>query len=74
MKLKQVGKYAFDMTLEDIKIETRMEFNGSYVQKIFDPIQTHAIYGIETSRVDEARSKLVELGARKLRVTKAGIK
>ena len=44
------------------------QFRGSYVQTIFDPIQTHALYGITKSQKDDAIEELKEIGAKRFRV------
>jgi hypothetical protein len=44
------------------------KFNGSYIQTIFDSVQTHALYGVTKSFKNEAVSALKEAGAKRLRV------
>jgi phospholipase/lecithinase/hemolysin len=44
------------------------KFHGSYIETIFDPIQTHALYGVTKSFKNEAVSALKEAGAKRLRV------
>ena len=41
------------------------------VRKLFDPIQTHAVYQVPTDRIDEVKSKLKQIGAKRFRVVKA---
>ena len=44
------------------------QFRGSYIQTIFDPVQTHALYGVTKSDRDEAKAALKKAGAGRLRV------
>lgn len=41
-----------------------------YVQKMFDPVQTHALYGITESAVADIKIRLKDLGATRFRVVK----
>jgi len=45
------------------------QFRGSYVQTIFDPVQTHALYGVSKTQKDEAKAALKEIGAKRFRIT-----
>lgn len=48
---------------------------STYVQSVFDPVQTHALYGIPTSKVDEWKSALkMNKGITRLRVVRANCK
>lgn len=45
--------------------------NGQpYVQDIFDPKQTHALYGITKDTLDSYKKRLKELGANRFRQVK----
>lgn len=44
------------------------QFRGSYVQTIFDPIQTHALYGVSKTQKDDAKAALKKIGAKRFRV------
>jgi hypothetical protein len=50
-------------------------FSGSYIQIIYDHIQTHCAYGISKSDVNEAKDILKQIGAKQFRVvnTKFGV-
>ena len=48
--------------------EVTYKFRGSYVQTIFDRVQTHALYGISKSQKDEAKEALKKIGAKRFRV------
>ncbi len=42
-------------------------YRGAYHQKLHDPVQTHAIYGISKTSKDEVKAKLKAMGAKKFR-------
>ena len=42
-----------------------------YFATLFDPVQTHGLYGISKDEVDTFKKKLKELGANRFRVVKA---
>jgi hypothetical protein len=44
------------------------KFRGSYVQTLFDPVQTHALYGIPKRDAAEAKEALKAIGAKRFRV------
>lgn len=46
---------------------------GYEVRELFDPIQTHAAYGVPVERVDLVKERLRELGAVRFRVVRTGI-
>ena len=46
------------------------QFRGSYIQTIFDPIQTHALYGVMKDDAPKAKKLLKEAGASRFRVIK----
>ena len=46
------------------------KFRDSYIQTIFDPIQTHALYGVHKDDALEAKRLLKEAGASSFRVVK----
>ena len=48
--------------------EVTRQFRGSYVQTLFDPVQTHALYGIPKRDADEAKEALKAIGAKRFRV------
>ena len=52
--------------LDFTKITKR--FTGSYVNSIYDHIQTHCAYGISKSDVNEAKDILKQIGAKQFRV------
>jgi hypothetical protein len=43
-------------------------FSGSFVQTLFDPVQTHALYGIPKRDAAEAKEALKAIGAKRFRV------
>ena len=47
---------------------------GSYYQKIYDPIQTHAIYGVAKSDKDSIVKSLKSIGAKKFRTVQPNAK
>ena len=46
------------------------QFQGSYIQTLNDPIQTHALYGVLTSDITNAKLALSQQGATRFRVVK----
>ena len=46
---------------------------GFEVRELFDPIQTHAAYGVPVERVDLVKERLRELGAVRFRKVKNGL-
>lgn len=47
-------------------------FNGYRVQELFDPVQTHALYGVPTGSVEQVKQELREkLNAKRFRVVTA---
>jgi hypothetical protein len=44
------------------------QFRGSYVQTLFDPVQTHALYGVLKRDAAEAKEALKAIGAKRFRV------
>ena len=48
--------------------EVTRQFRGSYVQTLFDPIQTHALYGVPKRDAAEAKEALKAIGAKRFRV------
>lgn len=52
-------------------LNSKFRKEGRYVQKIFDPIQTHALYGIPVEDLSEFKKQLRELGAKRFRQVKA---
>lgn len=46
---------------------------GFEVRELFDPIQTHAAYGVPVEDVDLVKERLRELGAVRFRVVRTGI-
>lgn len=59
-------------TLNDFMDFSSVEckFRGSYVQNIFDHIQTHALYGIPKEDVSRAKEELGNIGAKRFRMVK----
>jgi hypothetical protein len=49
-------------------------FPGSYYQKISDPVQTHAVYGVAKSDKEYVVKSLKYIGAKRFRIVQAGIK
>jgi hypothetical protein len=41
---------------------------GTYIQKLFDPVQTHAIYGVSAESLLSVKKELKEAGATHFRV------
>jgi hypothetical protein len=50
--------------------------NDRYVQTLFDPVQTHALYGLTKETIDSFKKQLKELGANRFRTvsTRFGFK
>ena len=48
--------------------EVTRQFRGSFIQTIFDRVQTHALYGVPKRDADEAKEALKAIGAKRLRV------
>lgn len=46
--------------------------NGTYVKELFDPVQTHAVCGVNINDVDHVKAILKEAGAVRFRVVKNG--
>ena len=55
------------MTKEILNVLNK--FPGSSIQKIFDPCQTHAIFGIDKSDKEKAKTMLKEAGASRFRIS-----
>ena len=45
-------------------------YSRMYFQDLFDPIQTHGLYGVFKSEVNEYKEWLKDLGAKRFRVIK----
>lgn len=45
-----------------------------YIQELFDPIQTHAVYNVPKEEVDTVKKILYQNGATRLRVVRANSK
>ena len=45
---------------------------GYQVNKLFDPVQTHAAYGVPVSEKDRVVAALKEKGATRFRIVKTG--
>lgn len=45
-----------------------------YIKELFDPVQTHAVYGVNVALVDEVKFALKQAGANRFRVCNAGVK
>ncbi len=58
-------------TLSKLTSELKSAFKGSYVQGLFDPIQTHALYGISKDDLIQAKKILSEHKATRFRTVKA---
>lgn len=43
---------------------------GYQVQELFDPVQTHAVYGVPHEQADEVKQRLKQLGAVRFRMVK----
>lgn len=50
----------------------RLDNPKHYIQPLFDPVQTHAVYGVrnDPAEVNEVKRKLKENGASRFRVVK----
>jgi hypothetical protein len=46
-------------------------FHGMYFQRIWDRVQTHAVYGVTEDTMDILRDELKKIGAMKFRKIKA---
>jgi hypothetical protein len=47
-------------------------YSGSYWKTLFDPQQTHAIYGAGKDNMDDLKEELTKAGAKKFRIVKNG--
>lgn len=47
-----------------------LAFPNCYFQTLFDPVQTHGMYGLNATNVAEAKEWLKSLGAKRFRVVK----
>ena len=47
--------------------------NGKYYKRLFDPVQSHAIYGLTDINVDKEKEKLKKLDARNFRIVKSSV-
>lgn len=45
--------------------------SGMYFKKLYDPRQTHAVYGVTEGTMDQLKSELKNVGANKFRKVKA---
>ena len=45
-------------------------FPNCYFQTLFDPVQTHGLYGLTENNLQEAKDMLKSLGAKRFRVVK----
>ena len=52
-----------------IKAHTHLP-RGAYIQSIFDPVQSHAVYGIHEENLNEVKEILKLCGANKFRTIK----
>lgn len=56
---------------KEISIGNNFEYRDLYQQPLFDPVQSHAVYGIETKEMLESVKKtLKEKGAKRFRTIK----
>jgi hypothetical protein len=46
------------------------EVIGFQIRSLFDPVQTHAAYGVPAHRVDEVKAALKATGANRFRLVK----
>lgn len=44
-----------------------------YIKELFDPIQTHAVYGVHAESLNEVKAVLKAHGANRFRVVAAGM-
>jgi len=70
--MSAVDKYTKDQLsdVSSIVDEILSNIEGAYVQEIYAPKQTHAIYGLNQSNVNLIKEKLTKLGATKFRIIK----
>lgn len=45
-------------------------YRGAYILPLFDPIQTHAVYGITDADIANLKKQLITLGAKRFRTVK----
>jgi hypothetical protein len=57
--------------MNDLSSITRYR-RGTYIQTLFDPVQTHAVYGVTADNLSEVKKELKALGATRFRVLKTG--
>jgi hypothetical protein len=58
--------------IEQILNSICRNYSGSYWKILFDPQQTHAIYGVHKDRIESLKDDLTKMGAAKFRVVKNG--
>jgi len=51
------------------RIDTSM-----YIKELFDPVQTHAVYGVNVAIADEVKFALKQAGATRFRIVNANMK
>ena len=45
-------------------------YYGHYVQTLFDPVQTHAVYGVTEDTIATVKANLMKAGANRFRIIK----
>ncbi len=74
--IKVINQKNFNMestnNIKDVlnNIKKSFQEEGVYWEKLFDPEQTHAFYGVSSNRIDEIKLLLKNKGAKKFRVVK----
>lgn len=60
------------MTIAELSIWAKSIDSNFYVKYVFDPVQTHALYGVinSPSNIKSIKNQLKEIGATHLRVVK----
>jgi len=58
--------------IEQILNSICRNYSGSYWKALFDPQQTHAIYGAGKDSIDGLKDELTKMGAAKFRIVKNG--
>lgn len=57
-------------TIKEAIRTVRSQFAGTYVQDLFDPIQTHGVYGLTDLTLPKVKEMLKNAGAKRFRTVK----
>ncbi len=68
--LSQETRSKVDALIAKFCNEVSRRQDSVYFKSLFDPVQTHAVYGLTQDNYDEVKSSLTKLGAKKFRKVK----